>query len=169
MSEYKICFWACLKKDYIRSDRNKVAFLIIFIYRLGNTIYYSNIKLKRVIMLLLKIIQFILVRIPFGVDIPFETKIGEGLRLVHPNGCFINKTAIIGKNCTIYQQVTIGASSGKEVKSPIIKNNVYFGAGAKAIGEIIIEDNVKIGANAVVVKSVKENSTVICRQEILER
>ena len=169
MNKFKMSCLGALKKDYIRSDKNKIVLLILCIYRVGNYIYYSEFNniIKKIILFFLKITQLLLVRIPFGVDIPFEARIEEGIRLVHPNGCFINKDVVIGKNCTIYQQVTIGASTGNSIKTPIIGENVYLGAGAKVIGGVIIENNVKIGANAVVVKSVKEGSIVVCRQEVL--
>ncbi len=77
----------------------------------------------------------------------------------HLNGIIISHYAKIGKNCTIYQQVTI-AQDG-ENKSATIGDNVFIGAGAKIIGNVKIGDNVKIGANAVVIKDVPSNSTAV--------
>ena len=80
------------------------------------------------------------------------------------SGIWISKNAKIGKNCTIFQQVTIGANTFKESSkfgSPTIGDNCYIGAGAKIIGNIIIGDNVKIGANAVVTEDIPSNSTVV--------
>ncbi|WP_283676433.1 serine O-acetyltransferase [Clostridium perfringens] len=85
------------------------------------------------------------------------------MRLVHLNGIVINKNSIIGDNATIFHQVTIGANeNGKDNdKAPKIGKNVYIGAGAKIIGDICIGNNVKIGANAVVTRSVGDNCTVV--------
>ncbi len=80
------------------------------------------------------------------------------------NGVFISKGAKIGKNCTIFHQVTIGSvtsSGSKNVGSPTIGDNVIIGAGAKIIGNVKIGNNVRIGANCVVVKDVPDNSTVV--------
>lgn len=73
-------------------------------------------------------------------------------------GVVMSSDAIIGKNCIISQQVTIGASEGG---SPIVGDNVYFAPGAKAFGNIHIENNVRIGANCVVFKDIPDNATVV--------
>lgn len=94
-----------------------------------------------------------------GADIQLNTSIGGGLLIPHPNGIVIHPSSIIGANCLIFQQVTIGTTH----KSPIppkIGNHVDIGAGAKILGNISIDNNVKIGANAVITKSVASNTTV---------
>ena len=81
---------------------------------------------------------------------------------IHPVGVVISKNAIIGKNCVIYQNVTIG--DGKEInnrKAPIIGNNVVIYANAVVIGGITIGNNAVIGAGAVVLNDVPENSVVV--------
>lgn len=77
----------------------------------------------------------------------------------HLNGIIISPRAKIGKNCTIYQQVTIGQNEFGD--APTVGNNVTIGAGAKIIGKVKIGNNVKIGANAVVVKDIPDNSTAV--------
>lgn len=85
----------------------------------------------------------------------------------HLNGIIVSHKAIIGRNCTIFHQVTIG-SNGKDDSAPIIGDNVVIGAGAKIIGGIKIGNNVKIGANAVVSKNIPDNSTVIGINNIIK-
>ena len=78
-------------------------------------------------------------------------------------GIFISQDAKIGKNCVIFQQVTIGSNmllDSKGMGAPTIGDNVYIGAGAKIIGNVHVGDNCRIGANAVVVKDVPDNTTV---------
>lgn len=77
----------------------------------------------------------------------------------HLNGIIISHYAKIGKNCTIYQQVTI--AQDEQGKAAVIGDNVLIGAGAKIIGNVTIGDNAKIGANAVVVKDVPPNATAV--------
>lgn len=80
------------------------------------------------------------------------------------NGIFISDNAIIGKNCVIFQGVTIGSNTLEDTKNfgfPIIGNNCYIGAGAKIIGNVRIGDNVRIGANAIVTFDVPSNCTVV--------
>lgn len=76
-------------------------------------------------------------------------------------GIFITDSSKIGKNCTIFQQVTIGIKAYDGSKGPIIGDNVFIGAGAKIIGPIKIGNNVKIGANAVVCEDIPDNATVV--------
>jgi serine O-acetyltransferase len=85
-------------------------------------------------------------------------KIGAGLFIQHGFSTIIS-AAEIGENCWINQQVTIGYSNPTDC--PIIKNNVKIYSGAKVIGKVIIGNNVKIGANAVVIRDVPDNSTAI--------
>lgn len=75
------------------------------------------------------------------------------------NGIIISHNAVIGKNCTIFHQVTIGEGKGG---APTIGDNVLLGAGAKLIGGIRIGNNVKIGAGCVVAKDVPDGATVVC-------
>ncbi len=82
-------------------------------------------------------------------------------------GIFISQGASIGKNCTIFQHVTIGSNTLDDAKSggaPIIKDNVYIGAGAKIIGGITIGNNVRIGANCVVFTDIPDNATVVLQK-----
>lgn len=80
------------------------------------------------------------------------------------NGIFISDNATIGKNCVIFQQVTIGSSitAGSDHNgSPIIGDNCYIGVGAKIIGNIHVGNNCRIGANAVVYEDIPDNSVVV--------
>ena len=96
-------------------------------------------------------------------EIKFQSKIGYGLRLPHINGIIISAYAVLGNNCTVYHQVTIGANEHvpNYKNAPKIGDNVYIGAGAKLIGNITIGNNVIIGANAVVTKDVPDGYTVV--------
>lgn len=96
------------------------------------------------------------------------THIGYGARFegipIFPHGIYgiiVSHNAIIGKNCTIMHQVTIG--EGKN-GAPRIGDNVFIGAGAKIIGGIRVGDNVKIGAGCIVVEDVPDNSTVVMQK-----
>lgn len=88
-------------------------------------------------------------------------------------GVFISNQATIGKNCVIFQQVTIGSNTladGKRNGSPVIGDNVYIGAGAKIIGQVRIGNNCRIGAGAVVYEDMPDNSVAVCAPtRILQR
>jgi len=101
-------------------------------------------------------------RLLTGIEIHPSAKIGTGFFIDHGMGVVIGETAEIGDYVTLFQGVTLGGT-GKErgKRHPTLGNHVVVGAGAKILGGITVGDNVKIGANSVVIKNVPPNSTVI--------
>ncbi len=93
-----------------------------------------------------------------GADIPLPCQLGGGLLLPHPNGVVIHPSVVIGPNCLLFQQVTIGANQGGV---PTLGGHVDVGAGAKIIGPIHIGDHARIGANAVVMMDVPAGATAV--------
>ena len=97
-----------------------------------------------------------------GIEIHPGAEIGHNLFIDHGMGVVVGETAIIGNNVLLYQGVTLGGT-GKETgkRHPTIGDNVVVGTGAKVLGNITIGGNSYIGANAVVIKDVPPNSTVV--------
>ena len=97
-----------------------------------------------------------------GIEIHPGAKIGKRLFIDHGFGVVIGETAIIGDNVTIYHGVTLGGT-GKEKgkRHPTIENNVMIGASAKVLGNIIIGENSKIGAGAIVLNDIPKNVTAV--------
>lgn len=97
-----------------------------------------------------------------GIEIHPGATIGNRLFIDHGMGIVIGETTIIGDNCTIYHQVTLGGTGKESIKRhPTLKNNIFVGSGSKVLGNITIGNNVKIGANSVVIKDVPDNKTVV--------
>ena len=97
-----------------------------------------------------------------GIEIHPGAIIGNNLFIDHGTGIVIGETTIIKDNVTIYHGVTLGGRGlDKGKRHPTIGNNVIIGCGAKILGNINIGDNVKIGANAVVLKDVIDNATIV--------
>lgn len=92
-----------------------------------------------------------------GFSIPLNT-FGPGLALPHYGSIVVNSRVKAGKNCRILTDVTIGATN-HSAEAPVIGDNVFIGSGAKIIGNITIANDVAIGANATVVKSILEEGT----------
>lgn len=100
-------------------------------------------------------------RLIFSCYLPSSIKLGKDFVLGYGGlGVVIHARTIIGDDCHIDQNVTIGGTS-KKFKVPRIGNHVYIGAGAKIIGPVNIGNNVVVGANAVVVKDVPDNCLVV--------
>ena len=94
-----------------------------------------------------------------GADIPLNCQLGGGLLLPHPNGIVIHPQAVVGPNCLIFQQVTLGVGGRPGV--PRLGGHVDSGAGAKVLGGVTIGDHARIGATAVVVDDVPAGATVV--------
>ena len=104
-----------------------------------------------------------------GVEIHPGAKIGKNLFIDHGMGVVIGETSEIGDNVTIYHAVTLGGSSPSidserqrhEKRHPTIGNDVVIGSGAQIIGPVKVGNGARIAANAVVVKDVQENATMV--------
>jgi len=97
-----------------------------------------------------------------GIEIHPGAQIGRRFFIDHGMGVVIGETAVIGDDCTLYHGVTLGGTSWQKGKRhPTLGNDVVVGAGAKVLGPIEIGDHARIGSNAVVVKAVPPESTVV--------
>jgi len=97
-----------------------------------------------------------------AIEIHPGAEIGSEFFIDHGAGVVIGETAIIGNNVTMYAGVVLGGTNLKQGKRhPTIGNNVVIGTGAKILGPITVGDNVRIGANSVVIHDVPEGSVVV--------
>ena len=97
-----------------------------------------------------------------GIEIHPGAKIGKCLFIDHGMGIVIGETAEIGDYCNIYHGVTLGGTGkDKGKRHPTLGNHVLVGAGAKILGPFTVGDNARIGGNAVVLKEVPPNATVV--------
>jgi len=97
-----------------------------------------------------------------GIEIHPGATIGRRFFIDHGMGVVVGETTEIGDDCTLYHGVTLGGTSwDKGKRHPTLGNNVVIGAGAKVLGPILVEDGVRIGSNAVVLKGVAADMTVV--------
>ena len=97
-----------------------------------------------------------------GVEIHPGATIGKRLVIDHGMGIVIGETAEIGDDVLIYQGVTLGGTGKDQGKRhPTVGNHVLIGSGAKVLGPIVIGDNSRIAAGAVVLKEVPDGSTAV--------
>lgn len=115
----------------------------VILYRISRFFYKSRARIFS------KLISW-LNRFLFSVWVPGSAAIGKNFTLGYWGlGIVIHSDTVIGNNCTIAQNVTIGRNF-KDKRVPVIGDNVYIGAGSVIFGEITIGDNVIIGANSVI-------------------
>jgi len=97
-----------------------------------------------------------------GIEIHPGAKIGKRFFIDHGMGVVIGETATIGDDVTIYHGVTLGGTSFKGgIRHPQLGNNVIIGSGAQLLGPIKVGEGAKIGSNAVVIKDVPANATMV--------
>ncbi len=106
-------------------------------------------------------LSFKFIQIITGIELPCEAEVGRNFVIDHFGGIIVSGYAKFGDNCRIRNGVTIGLRRLEERSAPVIGNNVDIGAGAKLLGPIRIGDNVIIGANAVVLCDVPDNSIAV--------
>ena len=134
----------------------------VFFHQISNFFYKAGFDL--IARIISQIIRFFT-----GIEIHPGAKIGKNLFIDHGMGVVIGETSEIGNNVTIYHAVTLGGSSPSidserqrhEKRHPTIGDDVVIGSGAQIIGPIKVGNNSRIAANAVVVKDVPENATMV--------
>jgi serine O-acetyltransferase len=127
----------------------------LWAYRMAHWMWQHNLKL-------LGRLFSQWVRSLTGIEIHPGALIGQGLFIDHGMGVVIGETAELGDDVTLYHGVTLGGTSlQKGKRHPTLGDRVVVGAGAKILGAITIGADTRIGANAVVVKSVPANSVVV--------
>lgn len=129
----------------------------IFIHRLiSHPLYWLRIPF--IPRLISQIMRFLT-----GIEIHPGAKIGKGFFIDHGMGTVIGETAVIGKNCVLFQNVTLGGTGKhKGKRHPTVGDNVLIGTGAILLGPINIGSNVKIGADALIINhDVPDNCTVV--------
>ena len=138
-------------------------FQALTLHRLSHRLWRSRLPLKLAARLLSQIGRGIT-----GVEIHPGATIGQGVFIDHGMGVVIGETSEIGRNVTIYHNVTLGgiapsinSNEQRNVKRhPTLQDNVVVGSGAQILGPIVIGKNSLIGSNSVVTKNVPEKSVM---------
>ena len=161
----KKTYKAYVKQDLLAYDIHRLSWYrylsderLRFQLRLRKVEYLYNTSrknpLKKLAYFLLQVINHRLA-IKLGFTIPMNV-FGPGLCITHWGTIVVSTYAKVGKNCRIHPSTCIGNHGG----APILGDNVYIGPGAKIFGNIMIGNNVAVGANAVVNKSFPDNVTI---------
>lgn len=128
----------------------------IITYRLVHPLAKLNVPIiPRFIMTISKVIT--------GIEIHPRAEIGHSFFIDHGIGVVIGETSIIGNNCVLFHNVTLGGTGKHKTKRhPTLENNVYVGAGATLLGPITIGENSKIGSETfIIMHDVPKNCTVV--------
>lgn len=127
----------------------------ILVHRLAHRLWRSGFHYMA------RMLSF-LTRFWTNIDIHPGAVIGRRFFIDHGAGVVIGETAIVGDDVTLYHGVTLGGTSWRQGRRhPSLGNGVLIGAGAKILGAITLGDNVRVGANSVVVESIPANRTAV--------
>ena len=135
-----------------------LGFWVVAIYRLGTLGH----RLPRPLGIPLRILYYLIkvpIRVFLHVELPAAARIGPGLFVLHPFNIFVGAGTVIGRDCSLFHEVTIGF--GPTPGEPTLEEGVVLFAGARVLGGITVGDRTEIGANCVVTRSVKPDMLVM--------
>ncbi len=156
--------WAQIREDYATHKRDWTlpGFRAVAVHRFGNWRMRVRPKLLRAPFSILYRMMFRHVRNHYGIELPYEVKLGRRVRFDHQGAVVIHGNSVIGDDCVLRQGVTLGNRRPEEHDlAPTLGKGVSVGAGAKLLGPINIGDNAIIGANAVVLIDVPAGRTAV--------
>lgn len=142
-------------------DWGAQGFWVMLVYRFGRWRYQiANTILRKICSFIYKCL-YKLVQILTGIEFPCEVEIGENFVIDHFGGIVVSGYAKFGSHCRIRNGVVVGLKNVDEPCAPVLGDYVDVGAGAKILGNIRIGNHVTIGANAVVLCDVPDNSIAV--------
>lgn len=151
-----------IREDFYANDGrlSKPGFQALVVHRFGNAV----LGLPRVLRAPLSVLHdlgHIFVRNVYGIELPRSTKVGRRVRISHQSGIVIHPDAVIGDECTIRQNVTIGGVSMRRGGAPTLEDGVEVGAGAVIVGRVKVGAQARVGPNAVVMTNVPAGALVV--------
>lgn len=157
------CYYTRIRKERFICwlTRDPICCIARYIRYLRKEEYYYNVRRD----VLGKILRYYYARKKnslgnkLGLKVPMNC-VGAGLTIYHHGEVIINESAVIGDNCKLHGGNCIG-NNGYDDRNPRIGNNFDCGIGAKVIGDIELGDDIRVGANAVVITSCKKGNTVL--------
>ncbi|MFO7177319.1 MAG: serine O-acetyltransferase [Pseudomonadota bacterium] len=157
-------FWQLVREDYIahRRDWTTPGFQALLVYRFGVWRMGIRPKLLRAPFSALYRALYRSVRNLYGIELPYNARIGRRVVFEHQHGIVIHAQSVIGDDCILRQGVTLGLRRLDGLDdAPILGRGVNVGAGAKILGRVHVGDHAVVGANAVVLNDVAPGALVV--------
>ncbi|HVZ88822.1 MAG TPA: transferase [Polyangia bacterium] len=155
-------FFELLAEDFQTYDRDPMAagFWAVAVHRVGNWRMSIKSRWLRAPATVAYRMAYRGVIALWGIDLPYNMKIGRRFRLGH-HGCVHIGAREIGDDVTVYHSVTVGLIRHKTLRFPMIGDRVEIGPGAAVVGSVNIGDDTIIGANTVVGRDLPASSKVM--------
>lgn len=159
-----LALWRQVYEDWEAHDKDWTlpGFRAVAVYRFGNWLTNrSGGRLQSFLLLLYRFAQRF-IRNHYGIELYETTKLGRRFVVRHQSGIVIHFNAEFGDDCSVRQNVTVGAGGLDRLnEAPKFGHRVEVGAGAVIIGKITIGDGARIGPNTVVMTNVPAGATVV--------
>lgn len=153
-----------IREDWVAHgcDWTKPGFRAVAVHRLGNWRMSIRSKLLRAPFSILYRTLYRRCRNVYGIELPYTVQLGRRVVFEHQGGIVIHGNTVIGDECIVRQNVTMGIRSLDDLTAaPVLGTRVNVGAGAAILGRVRIGDGASIGANAVVLNDVPAGATAV--------
>ena len=142
-------------------DWTQPGFRALAVHRFGTWAHQLRFRPIRAVLVRVHRTLFRYVRNHYGIELPLAALVGRRVQIGHQNGIVVNPNAVIGDDCIIRHNVTIGTTSVSRIgEAPTIGRGVSLGVGAAILGGITIGDRASIGPNTVVIIDVPADTSV---------
>lgn len=145
-----------VREDWVTHSRRTLlpGLHAVVVHRVGVWARQQPLPVRLPLMIVYRVLNNLLVRNVYGVELHDTTRLGRRVRIAHHMGVVIGGGAVIGDDVLIRQNVTVGRSSDAGSELPRIGNGVQIGAGASILGGVTVGDGARIGPGAVVMSDV---------------
>lgn len=151
-----------LREDWITHDRRwfHPGLHALAVYRLGRASDGATSVRGRLQWFAFRVARVFVVNV-YGIELPPDVQIGRRLHLPHGQGVVFVPGSVIGDDCMVRHNVTLGVGSMHSGGRPRIGNRVQFGPGAMVLGDVTVGDDALIGPNALVIADVPRGARVV--------
>jgi serine O-acetyltransferase len=153
-------FEADLSRYPLRPFLKEQSIWAICLYRYGRRVLNRKPGVLRTVQLKFYWLMYRIVETGTGITLPLEARIGPGLRIHHFGNIVIHSQTVIGRNCTLRHGVTIG-NRVQDGPTPVIEDDVDFGAYAQVLGNVRVGSRAKVGAMTLVLCDVPAGATAV--------
>ena len=153
--------WQLVREDFRTHRHNPAAtgMQALVLHRLSRAAHESRSPVARAARPLCRA-AWMLVKGLYNVELPHTARIGRRVRIPHPHSVVVVEGAVVGDDCLLRHNVTLGAGTG-DGGAPVIGDRVEFGPGAMVIGSVTVGDDVLVGPGALVMQDVPAGSRVL--------
>lgn len=152
---------ALLREDWERHSRSVAmpGLHALAVHRIAVWAAERRSPWRRLVGLVARALNALVIRNLYGIEISPTTVVGRRVRIGHHQGVILGYGAVIGDDCLVRQNVTVGQASDDDIRQPVIGKGVELGAGATVVGPVRVGDGARVGPGALVTRHVPAGAT----------